>query len=124
MDRQKPKCPGSLRSQQAAPREVGCPSCGNVVEIWSDEIKATCKKCGRFVFVDKVPICVEWCSAAEECLGDVVDVKKIKAEALARAKAEGNPERVRQIIEMVKAGPVCLHWRNLGVDPGDKEAEK
>ena len=59
------------------------------------------------------------CIAAEECLGDVVDVKKIKAEALARAKAEGSPEKVRRIIEMVEAGPVCLHWRNLGVDPKD-----
>lgn len=113
MDMPKPKCPGSLRAAQAKPREVKCPSCRAVVEIWSDEIKADCKKCGRFVFASSIPVCVEWCSAAEKCLGDVLDVKKIKAEALERARSEESPEKVERIMQMVKEGPVCIHWREI-----------
>jgi len=109
----KPKCPGSFNSTQPAPRQFNCPSCGTAVEIWSDEVRGTCPACGRFVFASSVPVCVEWCSAAEQCLGDVLDVKKIKAEALKRAKAEGDPERVEKIIRMVKEGPVCKHREKM-----------
>lgn len=113
MDNPKPKCPGSLRSALAKPCEVKCPACGSSIEIWSDEIKATCAKCGRFVFASAVPVCVVWCGAAEECLGDVLDVKKIKAEALECARREESGEKVERIMEMVKAGPVCAHRREI-----------
>jgi len=109
----KPKCPGSARSNQPKPREFNCPSCGAAVEIWSDEVRGTCPKCGRFVFASSVPVCIEWCPAAQECMGDVLDVKKIKAEALMKVKAEEKPEHVEKIIKMVREGRVCNHWNEM-----------
>jgi hypothetical protein len=72
-----------------------------MIEIWSDEEKADCR-CGETVFKDKAPTCVIWCSAAEECLGDIFDVKQMKADAKKKAAAEGNPEFVAQVAEKIK----------------------
>jgi len=97
----KVRCPGSLRSVAPQPLERQCPRCGRSVEIWSDEEKAACK-CGGTVFKDRRPTCAEWCPAAEKCLGGLVDVKKIRAEAQARAEAEGNPRFVEHVCEMIR----------------------
>ena len=96
------RCPGSLRSAAPVPMERPCSKCGRTLEIFSDEEKVLCK-CGAVVFRDKVPRCVEWCSAAEKCLGHVLDVKKIQAEAKKRAAAEGNPHFVQEVCELVKS---------------------
>ncbi len=97
----KVRCPGSLKTTVPEPLERKCTKCGSMVEIWSDEEKADCK-CGATVFKDATPTCVVWCSAAEECLGDVVDVKKIKEDAKKKAASEGNPEFVAQVGEKIK----------------------
>ena len=89
MSIEKIRCPGSLTTTAPTPIERECPKCGSIVEIWSDEEKAECE-CGLTLFKDKTPTCVEWCSAAEQCLGDVVDVKKIKEDAKERAATEGD----------------------------------
>lgn len=82
--------------------ERECPKCGRTVEMFADEEKTDCK-CGNTVFKNKVPTCVEWCSAAEECLGDVIDVKKVKAEAKRRAIAEGaDTEFTERLTQMLK----------------------
>jgi hypothetical protein len=82
--------------------ERDCPKCGHTVEMFADEEKTDCK-CGNTVFKSKVPTCVEWCSAAEECLGDVIDVKKVKAEAKKRAVAEGaDLEFTSRLTDMIK----------------------
>jgi len=47
-----------------------CPDCGNEVEIFSDETRIRCRKCGSYVYRDKVPSCIQWCSKARECLGE------------------------------------------------------
>ncbi len=47
-----------------------CPNCGNEVEIFSDETRIKCRKCGNDVYKDNVPSCVEWCVKARECLGE------------------------------------------------------
>lgn len=47
-----------------------CPNCGNEVEIFSDETRIKCRKCGNDVYKDNVPSCVEWCAKARECLGE------------------------------------------------------
>ncbi len=98
----KVRCPGSMKSTTPEVIERECPKCGRTIEMFADEEKADCK-CGNTVFKNKVPTCVEWCSAAEECLGDVVDVKKVKAEAKKRAKAEGaDIEFTERLAEMLK----------------------
>ena len=97
----KVRCPGSMKTMVPEPLERKCPKCGDMIEIWSDEEKADCR-CGETVFKDKAPTCVIWCSAAEECLGDIFDVKQMKADAKKKSAAVGNPEFVAQFAERIK----------------------
>jgi NADH pyrophosphatase NudC (nudix superfamily) len=63
------KCPGQdLRKLRVSLHK--CPSCGAEVEIFSDEIKIRCHKCGEMVYKEKVPSCIDWCAAARQCLGE------------------------------------------------------
>ena len=94
------RCPGSLRTTVPTPTERKCHKCGLIVEIWSDEEKADCK-CGTTIFKDKLPTCAVWCSYAEKCLGDVVDVEKIKKEAKEKAASEGNPEFFKDVSNLI-----------------------
>jgi len=43
------KCPGPERSAPATPENYCCPNCGAEVEIWTDEKKRKCPKCGETV---------------------------------------------------------------------------
>jgi rRNA maturation protein Nop10 len=47
-----------------------CPNCGNEVEIFSDEMRVKCRKCGTYVHKEQVPSCIQWCAKARECLGE------------------------------------------------------
>ena len=47
-----------------------CPECGNEVEIFSDEMRVKCRKCGAYVNKEQVPSCIQWCAKARECLGE------------------------------------------------------
>jgi DNA-directed RNA polymerase subunit RPC12/RpoP len=47
-----------------------CPGCGAEVELFSDELKIKCRKCGTYVYKEKTPSCLEWCPAARQCLGE------------------------------------------------------
>lgn len=47
-----------------------CPKCGNEVEIFSDESRVKCHKCGEMVYRQKAPSCIDWCASARECLGE------------------------------------------------------
>jgi len=47
-----------------------CRNCGAEVEIFSDETRIKCQKCGTMVFKEKMPSCIEWCSSARQCLGE------------------------------------------------------
>ena len=40
------------------------------VEIFSDEIKVKCQKCGKNVYREKIPSCIDWCASARQCLGE------------------------------------------------------
>ena len=63
------KCPG----QDFRKLRVGlykCPNCDNEVEIFSDEMKVKCHKCGETVYREKMPSCVEWCASARQCVGE------------------------------------------------------
>src|SRR3989338_5676571 len=97
----KSSCSSYWKSSTPKPLEVRCPKCGKTVEMFGDEEKTECR-CGNTVFKDRIPTCVEWCKAAEECLGDVIDVKKIKEEAKKRAEKEGDPQFVSKLGELFK----------------------
>ncbi len=68
-------CPGSKLLRQPKPESVSCSSCGTEVEIWSDEIKATCPGCGKTVFKDAGMGCLDWCKYGEECVGEEIYTK-------------------------------------------------
>ena len=62
-------CPGQdTRNLRSA--YYKCPDCSALVEIFSDELRFRCQKCGEYVFRDRAPSCIEWCSRARECLGE------------------------------------------------------
>ena len=63
------KCPGSARIRSPVPEDFPCPECGNEVEIWSIEYKATCDKCGTVVYRQKDTSCLQWCEYAAQCVG-------------------------------------------------------
>jgi DNA-directed RNA polymerase subunit RPC12/RpoP len=62
------RCPGRDKNLRAAIYK--CPHCGAEVEIFSDEIKVKCRNCGKRVYRDKIPSCIEWCASARQCLGE------------------------------------------------------
>jgi hypothetical protein len=61
------KCPGRDRRRLKA-ETVRC-ACGYEVEIFSDEVKRACPRCGVTVRKKETPSCAQWCASAEQCLG-------------------------------------------------------
>ncbi|MFH1249318.1 MAG: hypothetical protein V1660_04155 [archaeon] len=72
------QCPGSSLFVQPVPETVKCPLCNEDVEIWSDESKASCPKCGVVVRREMKNNCLDWCKKAEECVGKDVYQKYIE----------------------------------------------
>jgi ribosomal protein S27AE len=64
------RCGGSQKNVTPVPTLKNCPGCGEEVEIWSDELKTKCGKCGITVTMEATPSCIDWCRAAKECLGE------------------------------------------------------
>ncbi|MEN8614681.1 phosphohydrolase [Dehalogenimonas sp. THU2] len=63
------KCPGQdFRKLRVELHR--CPKCRSAVEIFSDEIRVRCQKCGEPVYREKAPSCIEWCASARQCLGE------------------------------------------------------
>ena len=63
------RCPGQdMRNLRAALYK--CPNCGAEVEMFSDELKMKCGKCGQNVYKENVPSCIDWCAYARQCLGE------------------------------------------------------
>ena len=63
------KCPGQDASKLRV-ELYKCWDCGAEVEIFSDETRIKCQKCGMMVFREKMPSCIEWCSSTRQCLGE------------------------------------------------------
>tara|TARA_B100000315_G_C14220372_1_gene426177 strand:- start:267 stop:497 length:231 start_codon:yes stop_codon:yes gene_type:complete len=63
------KCPGQdMRKLRVELHK--CQNCGAEVEIFSDELKVKCPKCGQKVYKKTMPSCIDWCASARECLGE------------------------------------------------------
>ena len=65
-------CPGSRTIREPRPEYMTCSNCGKEVEIWTDELKATCRNCGTKVYRAQQASCIEWCPHAKECVGPEV----------------------------------------------------
>lgn len=62
-------CPGQdMRNLRVALYK--CQNCGAEVEMFSDELKIKCPKCGEKVYKEKMPSCIDWCASAKQCLGE------------------------------------------------------
>ncbi len=66
------ECPGAQKFRKPEPEFVKCPFCKGEVEIWTDEVKATCPGCGESVMKQAGASCLDWCRYAKECVGDKV----------------------------------------------------
>jgi hypothetical protein len=62
------RCPGQ-DSRKLTVSYHPCPTCGEMVEFFSDENRVRCPKCKQMVVKDEAPSCIQWCKAARECLG-------------------------------------------------------
>ena len=94
------KCPGQdTRNLRAAMYK--CPTCGAEVEMFSDELRIKCRKCGEYVYKEQTPSCIEWCASARQCLGE---------------------ERWKQLQDIVQQNPSSEAVKE--VINGDKNSEK
>jgi len=62
------RCPGQ-ESRNLQVEVFKCPCCGADVEIFSDEMRFRCRKCGTMVVRKEVAqACLDWCKMAERNL--------------------------------------------------------
>jgi len=64
------RCPGASDIVRPTLVNVKCGKCGNEIEMFTDEFKTTCEKCGTTVFREENPSCIDWCAHAKECIGE------------------------------------------------------
>ena len=62
------KCPGQ-DTRKLTVSYHPCPTCGKLVEFFSDELMVKCPACRNEVHKDTVPSCIQWCKAARSCIG-------------------------------------------------------
>ncbi len=82
------RCPGSGGFREPEPEIFRCPKCGSDVEIWTDELKGLCEKCGEAVFKEAMPSCLEWCRFAKECVGEEKYKKFLEIKKQAELKSK------------------------------------
>lgn len=63
------KCPGQ-DNKILKTEDIRC-SCGCYVEIFSDELKRKCLKCGKEVTRPRKMTCFDWCKFADLCRKDI-----------------------------------------------------
>ena len=76
---------------------VTCPTCGRLVEFFTDEPKRRCR-CGQLMLRESLPQCAQWCRAAALCLGEAIDVRQLKRH-LDKVK---NDPRAKQCLESIR----------------------
>jgi len=116
-------CPGAKFLRQPRPEIFNCPDCGEEVEIWSDEIRGTCSACGRKVFREGVPSCVEWCKYGKECVGEEAfgTYRRNRALGIRRRLLEMLEERQLAGAHQLQACVRAADWAEaiLEQEPGD-----
>ncbi len=85
-------CPGALKFRQPEPEIIKCPSCGEEVEIWTDEVRARCRNCNGVVTRQIDQSCLEWCKYARECVGDKIYNKYMKNKTAAQSVERGSSD--------------------------------
>ncbi|MBI2831507.1 MAG: hemerythrin domain-containing protein [Chloroflexi bacterium] len=114
-------CPGSRVIREPRPELYNCPGCGREVEIWTDELKATCRNCGNKVFREQQVSCIDWCPHAKECVGPEV-YARLKPGA--QDDLSGTPldvlkrehDRALENIGLLRGASLCLKLGSLKAD--------
>jgi ribosomal protein S27AE len=65
------KCPGAAAFRRPTIVLKTCPRCGEEIEMFSDDAKGNCSRCGFIVYNDALS-CVQWCEYAKQCVGEEV----------------------------------------------------
>ena len=63
------RCPGAVNLRTPNLSIKKCPQCRNEVEIFTNDVKVACDRCG-FVIYNDLLSCVQWCRYAKECVGE------------------------------------------------------
>jgi len=65
-------CPGAANIKGTPTLKIKiCPDCGSEIELFANDIREICKKCG-FVAYNDIQSCISWCRYARECVGDEI----------------------------------------------------
>ena len=113
-------CPGSRTIREPRPEYTNCPDCGREVEIWTDELKATCPGCGNKVFRAQPASCIDWCPHAKECVGPEA-YERLKPELEEDPSQANTPrdilkrehDRVLENLGLLHGASLCLTLGNL-----------
>jgi hypothetical protein len=63
-------CPGAANIWGTPTLKIKkCPVCGGEVEVFSNDVKVNCERCGFTVYND-LQSCIAWCKYAKECVGE------------------------------------------------------
>ena len=113
-------CPGSRTIREPRPEYMNCPDCGTEVEIWTDELKATCPHCGGRVYRAQQASCIDWCPHAKECVGPEVyeRLRPGAAEAMSETDSvldilKRDHDRVLNTLGLLHGANLCLKLGNL-----------
>ena len=110
------RCPGQS-DRNLKVELIRCPHCGYELEIFSDELRVNCPSCGKPVYRERLPSCIDWCAAAALCLGperweqlrsereEFHKVKKVKGENRGEPMAEGKITGDSLLGEVIKRYP-------------------
>jgi len=111
------RCPGSLAGTPTL-KIKKCPECGNEVEIFSNDVKVKCDKCGFEIYND-VESCIQWCKYAKACVGEQL-YRKLKRYRVAFV---GVANAVRSVMAEALAKDLGISPRfgfvSAGTDPAD-----
>lgn len=92
------RCPGKQSLKYLDSIMVPCPQCGRLVEFFTDEPKRTCR-CGQVLLRETLPRCADWCLAAGQCLGHLIDAAELERRI---AQVKDDP-RAKQCLENIRA---------------------
>lgn len=89
-------CQGKPRTPTI--REIVCPQCGNLIELFSIDTKVACEACGFIAYNDTLS-CVQWCQYARKCVGDemyehMMEIAAMQKE-MTKPKVRRNKEEIK-----------------------------
>ena len=80
-------CQGKPRTPTI--REIVCPQCGSIIELFSIDTQVACETCGFIAYNDALS-CVQWCQYARQCVGDEMYEHMMEIAAMQKKQQEKN----------------------------------